>query len=81
MLAGELAEPRQAMLPALAAVGGVVAPALVHLAFTNGTPGASGWAIPTATDIAFSLGILALLGKRAPPACAFFSPPWPSSTT
>ena len=72
VLAGELAEPRQAMLPALAAVGGVVAPALVHLAFTNGTPGASGWAIPTATDIAFSLGILALLGKRAPPSLRIF---------
>ncbi|WP_083321061.1 Na+/H+ antiporter NhaA [Hymenobacter glacialis] len=72
VLAGELAEPRQAMLPALAAVGGVIAPALVHLVFTNGTPGASGWAIPTATDIAFSLGILALLGKRVPPSLRIF---------
>lgn len=66
VLYGELAEPRQALMPALAAVGGVLAPALIHLAFTRGTPAASGWAIPTATDIAFSLGILSLLGDRVP---------------
>ncbi|AYA35885.1 Na+/H+ antiporter NhaA [Hymenobacter oligotrophus] len=66
VLYGELAEPRQAMMPALAAVGGVVLPAVIHLAFTRGTPAASGWAIPTATDIAFSLGILSLLGDRVP---------------
>lgn len=72
VLEGELAEPRQAMLPALAAVGGVAMPALVHLAFTHGTPAASGWAIPTATDIAFSLGILALLGDRVPNSLRIF---------
>ncbi|WP_078062957.1 Na+/H+ antiporter NhaA [Solirubrum puertoriconensis] len=66
VLYGELAEPRQALLPALAAIGGVLFPAIIHLAFTRGTPAASGWAIPTATDIAFSLGILSLLGDRVP---------------
>jgi NhaA family Na+:H+ antiporter len=66
VLYGELAEPRQAMVPALAAVGGVLMPAAIHLLLTRGTPAAHGWAIPTATDIAFSLGILSLLGDRVP---------------
>jgi len=69
---GELSEPRQAMLPALAAVGGVAVPAIVFLLLTRGSAGASGWAIPTATDIAFSLGILALLGKRVPSSLRIF---------
>ena len=72
VLAGELSEPRQALLPALAAVGGVAAPALIYLAFNLGTASVSGWAIPTATDIAFSLGILALLGKRVPASLRIF---------
>ncbi|WP_303311854.1 Na+/H+ antiporter NhaA [Hymenobacter sp. BT730] len=66
LLEGELAVPRKAMLPALAAVGGAAVPALIHWFFTRGTPAVTGWAIPTATDIAFSLGILALLGSRVP---------------
>jgi NhaA family Na+:H+ antiporter len=66
ILIGELASVRRAALPILAALGGMVVPALLYLAFTAGTPGAAGWGIPMATDIAFALGILALLGSRAP---------------
>ncbi|KAA9327106.1 Na+/H+ antiporter NhaA [Hymenobacter busanensis] len=66
VLYGELAQPRQALVPALAALGGVAVPALLFLSFTRGTAASAGWAIPTATDIAFSLGILSLLGNRVP---------------
>lgn len=66
LLGGELAEPRQAALPAMAALGGVVVPALLFLAITGGGEGARGWGIPVATDIAFALGALATLGRRAP---------------
>ncbi|GAA4384409.1 Na+/H+ antiporter NhaA [Hymenobacter koreensis] len=72
VLHGELSEPRVALMPALAALGGVVVPAGIHLAFTYGTPASSGWAIPSATDIAFSLGILSLLGDRVPFALRVF---------
>jgi Na+:H+ antiporter, NhaA family len=66
LLAGELASPRQAALPIVAAVGGVVAPALLYsLLNANGT-GARGWGIPMATDIAFAIGVMALLGDRIP---------------
>jgi len=63
---GELRQPRAAALPVLAALGGMVVPALVFLAFTLSGPGARGWGIPMATDIAFAVGVLALLGSRVP---------------
>lgn len=63
---GTLREPRKAMVPAIAAAGGVIVPILVYLAFTNGTPSATGWPIPTATDIAFALGVLAVFGRGLP---------------
>jgi len=69
---GELADPRQALLPLFAAIGGMAAPALIHVAFNAGTPTAAGFGIPMATDIAFALGILALLGARVPPALKVF---------
>ncbi len=71
-LVGELAEPRKAMLPVAAALGGAAIPALLYLLFNFGGPGASGWAIPAATDIAFALGILALIGRRAPVSLQIF---------
>ena len=67
MLAGELSTRAKAVLPAIAAVGGMAAPALIYTAANWGDGVAlRGWAIPTATDIAFSLGVLSLTGKRAP---------------
>jgi NhaA family Na+:H+ antiporter len=64
---GELSDPARLVIPAIAAVGGMLVPALVYVAINRGDPAAlSGWAIPTATDIAFALGVLSLLGKRVP---------------
>ena len=65
-LAGELSTPRHAVLPIAAALGGMVVPALLYFAFNAGTPFVAGWGIPMATDIAFALGALALLGKGIP---------------
>jgi NhaA family Na+:H+ antiporter len=63
---GELSSLRQAILPASAAVGGMLVPAALYAALNLGGPGASGWGVPMATDIAFALGLLALFGSRAP---------------
>ena len=66
LLHGELSSPRRAAVPALAAVGGMAMPALIFLLFNRSGEGAAGWGIPMATDIAFALGALALLGRRVP---------------
>ena len=64
---GELSNPKQALLPIIAAVGGMLVPALIYVAINYKDPVTlNGWAIPSATDIAFSLGVLSLLGKRVP---------------
>ncbi|WP_455475799.1 Na+/H+ antiporter NhaA [Bartonella sp. B17] len=63
---GALADFRQAVLPIVAAIGGVCLPAIIYLSFNLNGGHAYGWAVPTATDIAFALGILALLGKKIP---------------
>ncbi|QGY27976.1 Na+/H+ antiporter NhaA [Pantoea cypripedii] len=73
MVMGALARRDQAIFPLIAALGGMVVPGLVFLLFNIGDAATrSGWAIPTATDIAFALGILALLGSRVPPALKIF---------
>ncbi len=66
LMVGELASIQKSMLPIIAALGGMVVPAFIYFIFNNGTPFHHGWGIPMATDIAFSLGILSLLGKKAP---------------
>lgn len=69
---GELADIRRSLLPVFAAIGGMVLPALIHFLFNYGTPSQAGAAIPMATDIAFSLGILSLLGNRVPASLKVF---------
>ena len=72
-LVGELAAPRQALLPIAAAAGGMTLPAVIYAALhSGGGSGAAGWGIPMATDIAFALGVLRLLGPRIPPALTVF---------
>lgn len=71
MVCGSLATRQQAAFPAIAALGGMVIPAAIYLIFNFQDPVArQGWAIPAATDIAFALGVLVLLGSRVPPALA-----------
>ncbi len=72
ILVGELSTFRQASLPIFAAIGGMVIPASVFVILHGNNPGSEGWGIPMATDIAFSLGILSLLGKRVPLALKVF---------
>lgn len=72
LLVGELSRPRQALFPVAAAAGGMLVPALIYLALNPSGPPQSGWGIPMATDIAFALGALALVGRRAPIALKVF---------
>ncbi len=73
VLEGALSDPRQVVLPIIGAIGGMAAPALVYVLINQGDPAAlQGWAIPAATDIAFALGILSLLGDRVPPSLKIF---------
>jgi hypothetical protein len=67
LVTGELRDPRTTVLPALAAAGGVVVPAVIFLGVVGGGPLAAGWGIPTATDIAFAVGVLAVLGSGSRP--------------
>lgn len=69
---GELSNLKAAVLPILAAIGGMVFPALIYLSINAGTDGANGWGIPMATDIAFAISAMVLLGKRVPPALVTF---------
>ncbi|MFQ5665770.1 MAG: Na+/H+ antiporter NhaA [Candidatus Binatia bacterium] len=65
---GELSEPRRAALPVTAALGGMLVPAAIYISLNAGSPAVSGWGVPMATDIAFAVGVLALLGRRVPAA-------------
>lgn len=66
LVEGELSSPKKAALPILAAIGGVIVPASIYHFFNQGTPTAHGWGIPMATDIAFAIAIITMLGKKVP---------------
>ena len=72
IIAGQLSVPKHAALPVAAALGGMIAPALIYSIFNAGTPTEAGWGIPMATDIAFAIGILSLLGNRVPVSLKIF---------
>lgn len=72
LVVGELRDPKTAALPTVAALGGMVVPALLYAALNAGGPGSSGWGIPMATDIAFAVGVLALLGRGLPSSLRVF---------
>lgn len=72
LIVGELADLKRAAVPVIAAVGGMAVPGALYALFNTGHGGSHGWGIPTATDIAFALGVMALLGKRVPPALRLF---------
>ncbi len=72
LVTGELRTWRRAAMPAIAALGGMAVPAAVYLAINVGKPGSNGWGIPMATDIAFALGVAALLGRRVPTGLKLF---------
>ena len=71
---GQLSSVRKAILPVLAALGGMVVPALIYFSFNAGTVAAPGWGIPTATDIAFAIGILSIFSDRVPISLKIFLP-------
>ncbi|MGI9022752.1 MAG: Na+/H+ antiporter NhaA [Acidimicrobiales bacterium] len=72
LVQGELRDPRTAAMPAIAAAGGMAVPALLFLLVTSGSPGSGGWGIPMATDIAFAIGVVGLLGTRVPTSLKLF---------
>src|SRR3546814_11465555 len=66
LVEGELSSPKKAALPILAAIGGVLVPASIYALFNSGTPTAAGWGITMATDIAFAIAVITMLGKKVP---------------
>lgn len=72
LVLGDLRDPKAAALPVMAALGGMVLPALIYVGFNAGTAASQGWGIPMATDIAFAIGIVALLGSKVPPGAKLF---------
>jgi NhaA family Na+:H+ antiporter len=72
LVEGELRDPRRAMLPVCAALGGMMAPAVIYVAFNAGGEAVDGWGIPMATDIAIAVGVLSLMGRRVSPSLKLF---------